>query len=225
MARIISENDLRLTSPCRMIVNGQSGVGKSYFTVTLINNRHYMFQKPVDKVIYFYNELNPTIRLLEKDPSVSLIHGFDYEMLLENPPSRHLLVIVDDHLNANCYDKLSELFAVKSRALNISCCLLTQNLFTKSGNAKSYNRDILINSTHSCIFNNKRDKLGVMAIARASFPTKYRYFMDSYYSACEESTDGRGYLFLSLSPESKPEIELRTKIFYRSELTILFWPK
>ena len=77
MARIISENDLRLTSPCRMIVNGQSGVGKSYFTVTLINNRHYMFQKPVDKVIYFYNELNPTIRLLEKDPSVSLIHGFD----------------------------------------------------------------------------------------------------------------------------------------------------
>ena len=225
MARLINEEDLKLTSPCRLTVIGQSGVGKTHFTVLLIKRRDYMFQKKVNRVVYFYNELNPTIKLLQNEPDVTLIKGFNYDMLLENSPSNHLLAVIDDHMNSNIYDQLSELFAVKSRALNISCCLLTQNLFTKSGNARKYNRDIMINSTHSCIFNNKRDKLGVMAIARASYPTKYKYFMESYHSACEGNSEGRGYLFLSLSPETKAEVELRTQIFYKDELTILFVPK
>ena len=228
MAQFIDQSSLAIQIPCRLLIYGQSGVGKTHFTVRLIENEQYLFDKPINSIIYFYNELNSTIKKLEKNPKVTLKQGFDYDMVLDHQVSQaspHLLIVVDDFMNSNIYDKLSELFAVKSRALNISVCLLTQNIFSKGGNAQKYNRDILINSTHTCIFQNKRDKLGVMSIAKASFPTQYKYFMQAYYSACESSSDGHGYLFLSLSPESKKEVELRTKIFFNEEVSILFWPR
>ena len=225
MAQFLDESALKITVPFRMNITGASGVGKSHFVVRLIENENYLLATPTDSIIYFYNELNPTIKKLENNPKVTLKKGFDYDLILDNQPTHHLLCVIDDHINSEIYHHLSELFAVKSRALNISVCLLTQNIFSKGGNARQFNRDILINSTHTCIFENKRDKLSVMSIAKASFPTKYKYFMESYHSACDSFSDGHGYLFLSLSPQTNKQVELRTKIFFNEEVTILFWPR
>ena len=194
MAKFIQEEDLKISCPARITIVGASGSGKSEITRRLIENE-YMFKIPFESVLYFYNEENSTIKKIRQNPKVELKQGFDYDMILEKPKTGgHFLVVIDDHMTASIYHHLAEIFAVKSRALNFSVILITQNLFTKGGNAKNYNRDILINSTHSCLFANRRDQLGVMSIARASFPTRYKFFMHSYHSACQMDKSGHGYL-------------------------------
>ena len=220
-----------------------TGSGKSYFILKLIDNDHYMLDKEIHKILYFYNILNSTVREIGTRSKVQLIQGFSMEHIKDWPKEERIWIIIDDHLVKNIYHEIAELFAVHSRGNEISVTLITQNLFTKSGNAKNFNREMLINKNHSVFFRCKADDNQIRNAAK-SCHLPYHVFMASYYLATgykmsheyghapeieeteeEKKNNAHRYLLFSSTNYTLEEVELRSCIFWREEETKLYWPK
>ena len=137
----------------------------------------------------------------------------------------HLLVIIDDHLHAPIYHSLADLYAIKSRSKTISVLLLTQNLFTHAQNAGRYNKEILMNSTLTILFCNRRDSSISRRIGQTIFSGRFQFFMSVYKSAVCEDNSQHKYLAIFTDPSTSRKCELRSNIFFEEETTILFWPR
>lgn len=185
-----------------------------------------MLNRPADRIVYFYTELNEEIKKISKMDLVEVVKFFNQDIIDDwTAESGHMVIFVDDHLNENIYDRLADVYAVKSRSKFISIVLITQNQFTKSGNAARWNRTILLNSTLSILFCNKRDQSLVSQVGRTAFQGRFRFFMDSYKTICDSDQGGHKYLAIFSDPSTPKFCELRTKIFFKTEVTILFWPR
>ena len=209
----------------------------------LIDNDYYMLNKEIHKILYFYNIINKTIEEIGTRPKVKLIQGFSMEYIKDWPAEQRLWIIIDDHLVKNVYHEIAELFAVHSRGLDISVTLLTQNLYTKAGNAGSYNRDLLINRNYSVFFRCTADNNQVKNVAK-NCHLSYNVFMSAFFLATgykmgheygqvseiketeeERKKNAHKYLMFSSTQYVKPELQLRSQIFFREENTLLYWPK
>lgn len=209
----------------------------------LIDNAYYMLDKEIDKILYFYNIINDTIKEIGERQKVTLVQGFSLDYIKDWPKEQRLWIIIDDHLVKEVYHEIADLFAVHSRGKDICVTLITQNLFTKAGNASKYNRDLVINRSYSVFFPCKADDNQVKTVAR-SCHINYYTFMSAFFLATgykmgheygkvseleqdneTKKKNAHKYLMLSLTPYTKPEIELRSDIFFREENTLLFWPK
>ena len=126
--------------------------------------------------------LNDTIRDIGARPKVTLIQGFSIEYIQNWPAERRLWIIIDDHLVKNIYHEIADLFAVQSRGNDISVTLLTQNLFTKSGNAANFNREIIINRNYAVFMKCKADTNQIKNTAK-SIHLSYHTFMAAYFQA------------------------------------------
>lgn len=243
----ISPSSLQISLPFRMILSGSSGAGKSHFIMELIDKEYYMFSEPVSAIYYFYVTMNSTIKKISKMPKVILKNGFSLDQVSGHDGETHIWVIIDDHLTRPIYHDLANLFANNSRAQNISVTLLTQNMYTKAGNAAKFNREVLVNRTHSVVFPCRQDDAMVQAMARnSSIP--YSRIMGAYHLSSNSKITGEefgvddnadediesddehtkrqrhSHLLIQFTPGTKPELELRSKIFFMEETTELFWP-
>ena len=184
-----------------------------------------MLQNPADRIVYFYTDLNPQIKEIGTYEKVELVQNFDPDVITDHTDNSHLWIIIDDYILQPIYHHLAEIFCVKSRSRNCSISLLTQNLFSQAAaNSKKYNREILLNSTITVLFQNKRDESLVSSVAKTAFPRRYRYFLQSYQLACE-SGKGHGYLCIRTAPGVSKKVELSTNVFYYKENPILFWER
>ena len=247
----LKEKDLKLATPIRMIVSGASGSGKTHFIGKLCDRQAYMFTTPPEKIIFYYNTLTDKIKsIATRNSNVILRQGLSMDLVEANDPQTHIWVIVDDFMLTKIYKFIAEIFTIKSRAKNVSISILTQNIYTKGGDAGRYSRDILVNCTHSALFMTKRDIHSIRAIASAVY-LDFKFFMSSFLLACRTKTSAEygqsdnesdsedesekdslkrkdkqyRFLFLTLSPETKQETELRSQIFYKHEPTALYWPR
>lgn len=59
--------DASLKHPSSIIIAGQSGSGKTYFTRELLRNRKYFTPKPPKHVIYIYKEWQPLYDEMKKE--------------------------------------------------------------------------------------------------------------------------------------------------------------
>ena len=219
------------------------GSGKTYFIMKLIDNDYYMLNKEIHKILYFYNILNDAIRLIGKRPRVTLIQGFSMEYIRNWPEGQRLWIIIDDHLVKKIYHEIADLFAVQSNGKDISVTLLTQNLYTKSGNAGNFNREIMINRNYAVFMKCKADDNQIKNTAK-SIHLSYHTFMAAYYEATgykmgedygkvsniaeteeEKKKNAHKYLFFSSTQYVKDELALRSQIFFREENTLVYWPK
>ena len=201
------------------------GSGKTSWVENLIKNQDYLLEVPAKRIFFFYTEINPIIQRISELDKVEAIKNFNPDILdgHEGGSANHIMIIVDDHLNFDgIHKELAKLFTVTSRAKFVSLVYLTQALYSKSRGAHAYNRQILLNSNYTALFPNKRDMSEAGAIARAGFLHRYKYFMESYKSATELE---HGYLFISSDPTTKKEVELRSRIFFEIEHTILYWER
>ena len=83
-----------------------------------------------------------------------------------------------------------------------------------------------MNSTITVVFCNLRDSSIVRSLARTAFSGRYQYFMNAYRSAVGGGDkSAHKYLAIFSDPTTSRKVELRTKIFWKQETTILFWPK
>ena len=64
-----------------------------------------------------------------------------------------------------------------------------------------------------------RDHLGALNLGRSAFPNNYKWFCAVYHDAIKEKFS---YLHMSFNAETRPELVLRTRIFYNLETPIIY---
>ena len=155
--------------PCRILITGGSGSGKTKTLINLINKQNY-----IDKIYLYARDLNePKYEyLIKKREDVGIKHVNDpnafiecsntlddvYENINDYNSSRRrkILIVFDDMIadimgNKKFQSIIKELF-IRCRKLNISLVFITQSYF-------SVPKDVRLNSTHYLIIkiNNRKE--------------------------------------------------------------------
>ena len=155
--------------PCRILIIGGSGSGKTSILLNLINE-----QSDIDKIYLYARDLNePKYKMLiRKREDAGIKHLSDPNAFIECPNTmddvyenihdynssrkREILIVFDDMIadivtNKNFQSIIKELF-IRCRKLNVSIVFITQSY-------SSVPKDVRLNSTHYLIMkiNNKRE--------------------------------------------------------------------
>ena len=213
----LTENDIKIKHPFRLLCAGASGTGKTTFTARLLKNLKYMVDTEFDTVIFSYSQEQPIYEEIKKcDENIVWVEGFDQDI-----ESRYLtnvdenkLVVFDDQMETLCNDfNFQTFFTRKSHHMNISIIFLVQNLYFKSKCMRTIN----LNTTAYALFKSPRDTSQVYTLARQLYPGISRFMIDSYKDASSKSF---GYLFIDIDPRTRDFLRLRTSIFPEEHLII-----
>ena len=171
--------DTRFQHPFTMILAGNSGSGKTFFTSKLIEDRVFPSFK---KGFWFYSEWQNNYSNMPE--MVQLIPGMpeSLDKFLDMEPGSKALVF--DDLMSECVDNqmIAEAFTKKRHHRNVSVILLVQNLFCQ---CKSM-RTIHLNTEYVVLFGNARDKSQFQHFARQVEPNNSKSLMKSYIDATNE---------------------------------------
>ena len=112
----VNLDEWKIQSPCRMMLVGSSGSGKTEFVLKALRNDKHVFSSPADRIIICYTVLqNKLTKFAEEDSRVVLHEGFDESLYIDNDPASHLYLVVDDCMSLDIYKELSDLFSKYSR--------------------------------------------------------------------------------------------------------------
>jgi hypothetical protein len=202
--------DASIKHPSTIIIAGQTGSGKSYFTHELIKNKKTFTPIPPKHVIFIYKEWQS---LYDKLKSEKLVDEFvcgmpddkDIKKLMEKYKKNGSVMIFDD-LMSDIGKSMSNCFTVYSHHLNCTVILLIQSLFLES---KSY-KTCSLNAHYIILMKNKRDGASVSYLARQISPYNTRYITEAYLHATRKPYS---YLLFDLRQETDDRIRLRSNIF------------
>ena len=149
-----------------------------------------------------YHELKqsiPCIKFVCSIPENTIEEGY-FNIDINN------VLVLDDMMTACKYDdRVTKLFSIGSQYKNLSIFYLVQNLFIQ---AKEM-RNISLNTHFLIVFKNSRDNQQVSALTRQMYPSKTKFFMETF----EDATSAPYcYLFLDLKPCTPEPYRVRTNI-------------
>lgn len=193
----INESELLLfEKPCRILLSGFSGSGKSYFTSQLIRKYRHKFSK----VIVLGSDL-------ENVSDLNIIRNDKYNPFEEEEDKiSHKLIIFDDLLfNPSALKLASELF-VRGRHLNYSCFFLSQNLYTSDKNF----RVLSLNSTHVILFK-MRDLNQIRFLAKTFLSnSQIENFISLYKKIVLKQN--HGYILIDYNKDADSILRIRTSV-------------
>jgi len=187
--------DFSLISPFTCSIIGGTQSGKTDFTLSLIERRKEVINKPIDKVLYIYSDYQPIFYDSEKsDPNIVFTDNiYDLNNLVQNP----CLVIIDDHQDIISENKdvaklVSSFFIKKAHHLSASTIVICQNGFADRF------VNIARNSNYVIIFDLLGDKSILTMKNRQCCPHNPGFLPDAYQKAME--LRNYAYLFLDFHP-------------------------
>ena len=123
---------------------------------------------------------------------------------------RNLIVIDDQMIEAGKDNRIVTLLTKGSHHRNLSVIYIVQNLYQQGKG----NRTITLNSHYLALFENSRDKLRILTLAKQKYPSETAWFIKEY-----EKTVPRqfGYLFVDLKPTTPNRCRLRTNVLHGEE--------
>ena len=194
--------DFRLFTDRVCCVSGPSQSGKTQFVLKLLDQRHELFRKPLEKILWCYgiNDVNLLLHLQSK--GYKTLRGLPKESDIE-PNS---ICVLDDLLSES--ESSKEVTNMCTRAAHHKPCFvifISQNLFP--GGKESRTRSL--NTHYYCIFKNPRDKLQFEILARQISPSRSKALIAVYEDATREP---HGYLFIDFTQECPDEFRYRTNI-------------
>ncbi|XP_077148125.1 uncharacterized protein LOC143808871 [Ranitomeya variabilis] len=89
---------------------------------------------------------------------------------------------------------------------NLSIFYLIQNIFCQGKKSRTIN----LNTKYMVLFNNPRDKLQILTLARQMYQGKTRFFLEAFEDATREPY---GYLLVDLRANTPEDLRLRTGLF------------
>ena len=64
-----------------------------------------------------------------------------------------------------------------------------------------------------------RDHVSALTMGKQAFPLRYSWFKSVYQDAIKKNF---GYLYMCFNPQTRPELVLKTSIFYHLEIPIIY---
>ena len=163
---IVDAEDLKLKHPCTVLVAGPRRSGKSEFTKKLILQSDKLFDKKIEKFIWYYQGVVQPELYSSLSGRVHFIQGLpDYNIEENFPGDTRILLVFDDLMyEASSRADIKALFT-RGRHRNLSVIFLTQNLFHQG----KHSREMSLNSDYLVLFKNPRDASIVTNLARQMF--------------------------------------------------------
>ena len=204
--------DFRLRTDRVCCVSGPSQSGKTEFVLKLLDQRHELFRKPLNKILWCYGIHNVKLNSHLESKGYKTLRGLPKERDIE-PDS---ICVLDDLLSES--ESSKEITNMCTRAAHHKPCfviIISQNLFPGGKEARTRS----LNTHYYVIFKNPRDKLQFEILARQISPTRSKDLVAIYEDATQHA---HGYLFVDFTQECSDDIRYRTNIletpvtFYRS---------
>lgn len=210
-----TEDDLNIfREPARLIIAGNTNSGKTYLSTQLILKYASIFHKiiicGVSQHPLQHHPLVKNKLFVEKNIIDPLEH--------KNPFSdnEHVLLVLDDTYNSAVQSPIVLDTFIKGRHENLSCMLITQNLFFTG----KYARDISLNTSHFILLR-CRDVSQIETLARQIFgKCKSKQVVDIYNRAVRERE--YGYLLIDLSARTPISLQMRTNIVDEDPCEIVY---
>jgi|GWRWMinimDraft_12_1066020.scaffolds.fasta_scaffold09482_1 hypothetical protein len=204
--------DVRIKHPSTMILAGQTGSGKSFFTKKLLSSKKYIFAPSSPKhTILFYREWQKLYDEMKEEKLIDeFVKGMPDEKQLKAKMEKYVkkggcLIIFDD-LMTDIGNTLSNCFTVYSHHYNVTILLLIQSLFLEN---KSY-RICSLNAHYIILMKNKRDGASVSYLARQISPYNTQYITQAYNKATEKPYS---HILFDMRQETPDLIRIRSNIF------------
>jgi hypothetical protein len=207
--KVISHTDVSVKHPFRMICTGASGVGKTMFVKTFLENLVNITSSEFNTILFSYSVNQPLYDQMRKDmPSIVWVKGCsasDIEDHLLPDTGNKLLIIDDQMMESSTTPFLLSLFTKLSHHLNTSIIFIVQNIFFQG----KFFRTISLNATCFCIFKNPRDQRQISFIASQICPWNPKYVCQAYKDATKQPFS---YLFIDLRPDLDDSLRIRARI-------------
>jgi hypothetical protein len=204
--------DVRIKHPSTMILAGQTGSGKSFFTKKLLLSKKNIFAPSSPKhTILFYREWQKLYDEMKESKLIDeFVKGMPDEKQLKLKMEKYVnkggcLIIFDD-LMTDIGSTLSNCFTVYSHHYNVTILLLIQSLFLEN---KSY-RICSLNAHYIILMKNKRDGASVSYLARQISPYNTQYITQAYNKATEKPYS---HILFDMRQETPDLIRIRSNIF------------
>lgn len=196
--------------PFTAMITGGTSSGKTYWIKKLLLNIDRMSDPVINKILYCYGELNPTILEYYKNDKIITKKGIPTnEEILQLAEKNNLLVILDDLLYDASATFLNNLFTRGSHNWNVSVMLVSQHLFTKQTIvARS-------NSHYFILMRNPSGLLQIRTLGSQLFPGKLNYFMDVYKDCTSKLYS---YLLIDMHPQTSEDMRIKTSIFPQEKM-------
>lgn len=194
----VTEEELKITVPCRGVICGSSNAGKSYFITRVLKNRSRIFDQPFDQIIFcngntissekdrrylaHLQELVPGIDILDKLPSHDELEQLEGNTLLILEDMMSTIVNSEEHMR---------LFTVYSSHCSISVIFTTQNYFEQG----KFSKTVLRNQTFLVLFDSVSDRHATSVLSRQMFP-KRKNFLNSCFEWLNLNIQKREYRYL-----------------------------
>ena len=201
--------------PTTILITGPTQAAKTLFLKQILE--HQLIQPAPSRVIYVYCEHAPDLADLKQlYPTIEYVQGMkNFVGILPTieADERNLVVLDDQMSEAGKLEETSNLFTKGSHHRNITVVYIVQNVFDKG----KVHRTISLNSHYMVLFKNPRDEGQMRSLAQQVFPTKVKFFMESFREATKID---HGYLLVDLHPVTPDPIRVRTGIFKSDEVEI-----
>ncbi len=201
------------------LVSGPTKAGKSQFTYKLLQQLDYLFEIPVEKVLFTYKIWQPIYDDIQKECKIVTFHQNlpDNETLDKFTHEKgHKLFICDD-LMQEVLDSphIETLFTAAVHHLNLSIINIQQNFFQHGKHA----RTISLNASVLILFQNHRDNSQIIHLGKQIAPGKNQAFVNMYRDATKKPYS---YLVIDCDPSREEEYRFRTNIFKEEEPIIVY---
>lgn len=200
--------DARLPPVFRMLVQGNSGSGKSSLLLDILENRNGILHADFDKVIY--------IRGVETPHEYRLRNRFGENLFVFNSiPKKEVLIplckteentiLIIEDLDDEAFSSglVAKFYTAFSHHYCTSCFISSQNIF-RSGQEK---QTLFRNSTHLVIFKSDLDQSLIRLLSRKVYPKNPRALVALFDDLTQEP-----FSYLSIWSDCPPELKFRTDI-------------
>jgi hypothetical protein len=203
-----------------MGVVGPTSVGKSYWVYELLKQSHLMYEEPPRNILYCYGIYQSLFDDMKRNLKHIRFHqGLPTNTDIENfADEHHNIIVLDDLMNDVLSDKdMSQLFTQGCHHRHLSVIFISQNLYCQGRSA----RTIALNTWYLIIFKVVRDMSQLMTLGRQLYPDNSGLLMETFRDVMQTPYS---YLVVDLTPHSKDEYRLRTRVF-PGEHPIIYIPK
>lgn len=196
------------------VISGTTGSGKTSILLKMLEQRDFMFDKPIERVLFCYKIWQPIYEKFRDlfDQRIDFKEGLpvqeDIDFLTEG--SHHSLLITDDMCKqVGASELITSIHQVQSHHRSMSYINISHNLFTKA----KYSRDQSLCVHFVLVMRSPRDVSQIFYLSKQIFPEYSKAIVHAYNMQMENTDTSHPYLFINLSPGSDRRHTLLANIF------------